>query len=188
MQTFLFNKRAIVVTFLAIITVVVVGTGIAYQHHSVTTAVRTDKLTVSTESYADFSLTYPANWTYKEGTGKYGVYNNFLGPKGPSGYAPSLTIGRTSNADAQTFADGMSLFRTIHPDRTLQPAEQISVKGALRASIIRSVRTYKGTEISSWNIFVLTPSRTALNVEFAAPTAEFDATLGRQLLSSLVAK
>jgi hypothetical protein len=143
---------------------------------------------MATENYADFSLTYPANWTYKEGTGKYGVYNNFLGPKGPSGYESSVTISRTSNADAQTYADLMSLFTTIHPNRTLQPAEKISVKGALQATIIHSVRTYKDTEISAWNVFVLTPSHTALNIEFAAPTVEFDTTLEHQLLSSLVAK
>ena len=188
MSTLLFHKRAVLVTFLFIITGLVIGAGIAYRHHTITKVSRTNTPTMVTESYADFSLTYPANWTYKEGTGKYGVYNNFLGPKGPSGYESSVTISRISNADTQAYADLISLFSTIHPNRSLQPAKQISVKGALQATIIRSVRTYKGTEISAWNVFVLTPSHTALNVEFAAPTVEFNATLEHQLLSSLVAK
>ena len=141
-----------------------------------------------THTDSAFSLSYPAQWDYKEGTGRYGIYNNFIGPKAGSGYEPAVLVGRTVAADAQTFADGMTLFRTIHSDRKLQPAQSAAVQGAVKADIVRSTRTFKGTPIQSWNVFVLTPSRVALNVEFVAPTAEFDTPLMQQILDSLVAR
>ena len=141
-----------------------------------------------THTDSAFSLKYPAQWDYKEGSGRYGIYNNFVGPKASSGYEPAVLVGRTVGADAQTFADGMTLFQTIHPDRKLQPAQSATVQGAVKADIIRSTRTCKGTLIQSWNVFVLTPSRVALNVEFVAPRAEFDTPLMQQILDSLVAR
>lgn len=141
-----------------------------------------------THTDSAFSLSYPAQWDYKEGTARYGIYNNFVGPKAASGYEPAVLVGRTVGADAQAFADGMTLFQTIHPERKLQPAQSAMVRGAVKADIIRSTRTFKGTPIESWNVFVLTPSRVALNVEFVAPTAEFDTPLMQRILDSLVAR
>jgi len=85
-------------------------------------------------------------------------------------------------------ADVITLFQTIHNDRRLQPVESIKVKGAIAANKIRSTRTYKGTEITAWNVILLTPSKTSLNIEFAAPTSEFNASFENQLLASLVVK
>jgi len=141
-----------------------------------------------THTDSAFSLGYPATWTYREGTGPYGIYNNFIGPKGPNGFEPAVLVGRTVHADAQTFADVITLFQTIHPDRKLEPEMPITVKGAQKATLIRNTRTFKGTALTSWNVFVLTPSDAALNLEFVAPTAAFDTTTMQRLLSTLVAR
>ena len=87
-----------------------------------------------THTDSAFSLSYPAQWDYKEGTGRYGIYNNFVGPKAASGYEPAVLVGRTVGADAQAFADGMTLFQTIHPDRKLQPAHPDAAEPSPRSA------------------------------------------------------
>ncbi len=64
----------------------------------------------------------------------------------------------------------------------------IAVKGARKATIIRSTRTFKEAPLTSWNVFVLTPSAAALNLEFVAPTTAFDTTTMQRLLSTLAAR
>jgi len=156
--------------------------------HQVTAAPTPGAAALLTHTDSAFSLGYPAGWTYREGSSPYGIYNNFIGPKGPSGYEPSILVGRTEHADAQTFADGITLFQTIHPDRKLEPEVPITVKGAQKATLIRSTSTFKGTPLTSWNVFVLTPSAAALNLEFVAPTAAFDTATMQRLLATLVAR
>jgi len=163
------------------------GSSTSAQHSSSPTPATSGPALV-THTDSAFSLSYPSSWTYKEGTGPYGIYNTFVGSKGPSGYEPSVLVGRTVNADAQTFADGMTLFETTHPDRKLQPATPIDVKGAVKAAIIRNTRTFKGTPLESWNVFVLTPSHVGLNVEFVGPHADFDTALMQRMLGTLVAR
>jgi hypothetical protein len=141
-----------------------------------------------THTDAAFSLSFPNTWTYKEGSDQKGVYNNFIGPKGASGYEPAVLVARTAPADAQAFADVITLFDSIHPDRALQPAESLAVAGAERASIVRNTRTDKGTRLQSWNVFVLTPSKVVLNLEFVAPAAEFDSALMTRILGTLRAR
>ena len=102
---------------------------------------------MTTHTDAAFSLAVPSTWTYKEGGEQEAVYNNFIGPKGPSGYEPAVFVARTTHADVQAFSDVITLFDSIHPDRTLQPAESLAVAGAQRASIVRNTRTNQGTRL-----------------------------------------
>ena len=82
----------------------------------------------------------------------------------------------------------ITLFDSIHPDRTLQPAESLVVAGTQRASIVRNTRTNKGTRLESWNVFVLTPSKVVLNLEVGASAAEFDNAMMTRILSTLQAR
>ena len=79
----------------------------------------------------------------------------------------------------------VTLFDSIHPDRPLQPAESLAVAGAQRASIVRNTRTNKGPRLESWNVFVLTPSKVVLNLEFEAPAAQFDNAMMTRIMSTL---
>ena len=143
---------------------------------------------MTTHTDAAFSLGVPSTWTYKEGGEQKAVYNNFIGPKGPSGYEPAVSVARTTHAEAQAFSDVITLFDSTHPDRTLQPAESLAVAGAQRASIVRNTRTNKGTRLESWNVFVLTPSKVVLNLEFGSPAAKFDNAMMTRILSTLQAR
>ena len=82
----------------------------------------------------------------------------------------------------------ITLFDRLQPDRTLQPAESLAIAGAQRANIVRNTRTNKGTRLESWNVFVLTPSKVVLNLEFGAPAAEFDNAMMTRILSTLQAR
>ena len=82
----------------------------------------------------------------------------------------------------------ITLFDSIHPERALQPAESLAVAGAQRASIVRNTRTNKGTRLESWNVFVLTPWRVVLNLEFGAPAAELDNAMMTRILTALQAR
>jgi len=39
-----------------------------------------------------FTLRYPTTWTYLEGTGQYGIYNNFIGPRGHGGFEQAVLV------------------------------------------------------------------------------------------------
>ncbi len=132
-----------------------------------------------------FTLRYPTTWTYLEGTGQYGIYNNFIGPRGHGGFEQAVLVGRTNNADKQVYADAMTAYGIVHPDRKLEPAAPLVVSGAVQADIVRNTRTLKGTPIRSWTVFVLTPSKVVLNIEFVAPAADFDEPLMSRILASL---
>ena len=53
---------------------------------------------------------------------------------------------------------------------------------------MRNTRTNKGTRLESWNVFVLTPSKVVLNLEFGSPAAEFENALVTCILSTLQAR
>ena len=99
-----------------------------------------------------------------------------------------MFVARTTHAEAQAFCDVITLFDSTHPDRTLQAAESLAVVGAQRASIVRNTRTSRGTRLESWNVFVLTPSKVVLNLEFEALAAEFDNAMMTRILSTLQAR
>ena len=46
---------------------------------------------------------------------------------------------------------------------------------------MRNTRTNKGTRLESRNVFVLTPSKVVLNLEFGAPAAKSDNAMTRIL-------
>jgi hypothetical protein len=140
---------------------------------------------LTTQTDPAFSLSYPRTWTYREGSSPYGIYNNFIGPKGHGGFEQAVLVGRTTYADRQTYADAMTAYGLAHPERTLEPAAPLAVPGAVEASIVRNTRTLKGTPIRSWTVFVLTPSKVVLNLEFVAPAEDFDEPRMSRLLSTL---
>ena len=53
---------------------------------------------------------------------------------------------------------------------------------------MRNTRTNKVTRLESWNVFVLTPSKVVLNLEFGAPAAAFDNAMMTRILSFLQAR
>jgi hypothetical protein len=180
--------RRLAAVLLAGLAVVAMSSCTSSTHSAAPSAPTASGPDLITHTDAAFSLSFPNTWTYKEGSEQRGVYNNFIGPKGASGYEPAVLVARTTHADGQAFADVITLFDSIHPDRTLQPAESLAVAGAQRASIVRNTRTDKGTPLQSWNVFVLTPSKVVLNLEFVAPAAEFDSALMTRILGTLLAR
>ena len=67
--------------------------------HSAAAAPSSSGPALTTHTNAAFSLGVPGTSTYKEDDEEKAVCNNFIGPKGPSGYGPAVFVARTTHAE-----------------------------------------------------------------------------------------
>ena len=70
------------------------------QHPAAPSAPIASGPALTTHTDAAFSLSVPSTWTYKEGGERKAVYNNSIGPKGPSRCERAVLVTRTTHADA----------------------------------------------------------------------------------------